>query len=625
MVDSSSSTATSEQSSSDWFTPARQEREARSSGDDGERNCHDDGATTPERPDRDPFSSPSSVFSEPLQTDSEGPSIAAGSVVVPVAGAPPLEMDGLPEFASLGEALEADTAAEPPTIVEDKLTKRLQFDTQYKWVQKIEPRVVVNTKPTQGEELPHLKLSSPDSRARWKVLTFQGSKISTLIQEIVAGSRDIRDIFRDLGIDAGADYAYMNSIRYVCDEIRMVLYRKGVKAVKVRAGEDVAVAFYCLDGTGHAERKVIETLEAIARDSRLYSTNLHVACETLALSTGKVVPAAELRHSADGMTQEDLQNFLLEAQQKQRFGKENLTKLEEVALLPLGRSIMTEAIQKKEATKHVLFDIRGDQWRTRECPGVWRDATGYFKQLCLVRLSDSSPRTVVYSTPEEWLQGSNHNLCTLLLIGSAGIGKTTASKLLAQEIVAGKLYEGKTHVLNMKSIDSFGLLSHGGALEKAGCIVVHDVDFKASRGKGIGAQMLKSLFQASETGNLDNTRYKVGTIPKNVSRIIGLNPRTRPGDIFRKAKMKGFADYLNLIAPSEDDEDYKARLADDQHLQSLDEDTAGIARRVWVGFPTEQLVSDSMIQRFVAMNEDTCVSERSSRDKFWAENPHPYE
>ena len=83
----------------------------------------------------------------------------------------------------------------------------------------------------------------------------------------------------------------------------------------------------------------------------------------------------------------------------------------------------------------------------------------------------------------------------------------------------------------------------------------------------------------------------------------------------------------NLIAPEEgeDGEDYKARLADDQHLQSLDEDTAGIARRVWVGFPTEQLVSDNIIRRFKALNEDTCAVERSSRDRFWAENPHPYQ
>ena len=636
-------------------------------------------------PDESDESDAVSSVTLPSDSDTEQQQPSAGTSVTPFHGAAPLVKDGLPCGASLSrtmdaaladdsdddfsknvEAALASDAADRPlkrakvagesrraaeyvaSVVADTIhsgeaassadafeerdiTKRMQEQDVYAWLTSCAPFFKTNSAHVHAPTLQHAKPIGASNQTRWKLMSFAGEGVKAVIDKVRLENDEecLHSFLQTVGLSRESYEGYLVSVRGDCPEIWAVIQSSQVKRWSPRAGDIVIEQFTIASRGGLSpDAKVLATIRTIVQDSFAYAANMKEA-RTAVVTEYEIVEPEQLRASVKGWSKAKLRDLYCKIGDKIRvFGKDSLDNYERAMVVPATKQMLFEHIETQGQTRSVLFDILDQNWRSVECPGQYSvDATEYFKhEMQLVRYNNIRQR-VEFTTVDRWLQGAAHRREAMLLIGPPEIGKSTATKLVAQEITAGQYEEGNKKLLNMKSLDSFGLLSHAGVFDGVACIMVHDVEWKASRGKSLGAQALKAFFQQTETCQMDDCRYKVGEIPTHISRIMGINPgKDGVGTTFRRADLDGFADYLETIArqDSEAASSYQHRLHNTPTLATLnrdDSDTSAIARRVWVGFASENLVSDAMVERLKAVHEVAAVQVRERRQSFWAQHP----
>jgi hypothetical protein len=172
-----------------------------------------------------------------------------------------------------------------------------------------------------------------------------------------------------------------------------------------------------------------------------------------------------------------------------------------------------------------------------------------------------------------------------------------------------------------KSIDSLGILSYAGDLRAAGCICLMDVKFEASRGRVLGVEDFKAVWDTMEGGCIKDTRYKPAALPAGVPRVMGLQGAPEDAGIwFRDHGQENLGRFLQAIAPRDGPPEsvsaFRARVA--ELVRSFSAHEQAILRRVSIGVPTQPLVSEAFVRRLEGDNRGSAAAQRAKRAAYWA-------
>jgi hypothetical protein len=172
-----------------------------------------------------------------------------------------------------------------------------------------------------------------------------------------------------------------------------------------------------------------------------------------------------------------------------------------------------------------------------------------------------------------------------------------------------------------KSIDSLGILSYAGDLRAAGCICMMDVKFEASRGRVLGVEDFKAVWDTMEGGCIKDTRYKPAALPAGVPRVMGLQGAPDDAGVwFKEHGQENLGRYLQAIAPRDGPVEtvsaFRARVA--ELVKSFSAHEQAILRRVSVGVPVQPLVSSAFVQRLEGGNQGAAAAQRAKRAAYWA-------
>jgi hypothetical protein len=189
---------------------------------------------------------------------------------------------------------------------------------------------------------------------------------------------------------------------------------------------------------------------------------------------------------------------------------------------------------------------------------------------------------------------------------------------MLQELTIGK---SSDRYVFTKSIDSLGILSYAGDLRAAGCICLMDVKFEASRGRILGVEDFKAVWDTMEGGCIKDTRYKPAALPAGVPRVMGLQGAPEDAGVwFREHGQENLGRFLQAIAPREGPVEtvsaFRARVA--ALVKTFTAHEQAILRRVSIGVPTQPLVSSAFVQRLESGNRDSAASQRAKRAAYWA-------
>jgi hypothetical protein len=187
-----------------------------------------------------------------------------------------------------------------------------------------------------------------------------------------------------------------------------------------------------------------------------------------------------------------------------------------------------------------------------------------------------------------------------------------------QELTIGK---SSDRYVFTKSVDSLGILSYAGDLRAAGCICLMDVKFEASRGRILGVEDFKAVWDTMEGGCIKDTRYKPASLPAGVPRVMGLQGAPEDAGVwFREHGQENLGRFLQAIAPREGHSEtmsaFRARVA--ALVKSFSAHEQAILRRVSIGVPTRPLVSEAFVQRLEGDNMGSAAAQRAKRAAYWA-------
>jgi len=274
---------------------------------------------------------------------------------------------------------------------------------------------------------------------------------------------------------------------------------------------------------------------------------------------------------------------------------------------------------REEVSDDVIF--LESEHHQRQCPGCFEeDATHYAKRLTVVRWSQKQ-QTVVICTVDEWLDGDEHERSSLVLFASAEIGKSKLAHLIAQELTIGK---GMDRYTFTKSVDGLGILTYSGDLRKSGCICLMDIKFEAARGKVLGVEDFKAIWDVMEGGVIKDTRYKPANMPAGVPRVMGFQGSPEDAGIwFREHDQSNLGSFLDAVQPRklangrpETTSAYKERL--NLLVSGFTSHEQAILRRVSIGFPTSSLVTDDFVRRLEGDSASAAATHKSRRAAYWA-------
>ncbi len=146
-----------------------------------------------------------------------------------------------------------------------------------------------------------------------------------------------------------------------------------------------------------------------------------------------------------------------------------------------------------------------------------------------------------------------------------------------------------------------------------------DCKFEASRGKVLGVEDFKSIWDVMEGGVIKDTRYKPANMPAGVPRIMGL--QGGPGDFgiwFRDHAQANLGLFMDALAVrgKETTEAYKLRL--NNMVKGFSVHEQAILRRVSCGIPTQSLVGDSFVGRLERDAKGAATEQKSKRQAHWA-------
>ena len=263
---------------------------------------------------------------------------------------------------------------------------------------------------------------------------------------------------------------------------------------------------------------------------------------------------------------------------------------------------------REDAGEYVYY--LGTEKHAKNCPKSWAEgATDYAKALPLI-LWDPRGQTFEVFTLEEWLEGDEHLLSTLLLLGPGARGESKLMHMLAQELCTG--YEKPCYIF-AKAIDPLGMLSHTGEVRKSAVLCMTDFKFRTARKGDLDAEDLKSLLDVVEGGSIPDTRYRPAIFPEGLCRILALNDSNdESGAWFGRYNQHGIASLIKALSAIPDikatfaksktlygsDPDVAKLLAAQKAMCSLSADEQAACRRVCVGFvdAKEYLLTDDRVQ-----------------------------
>ena len=204
-----------------------------------------------------------------------------------------------------------------------------------------------------------------------------------------------------------------------------------------------------------------------------------------------------------------------------------------------------EVVKLREDAGEYVYYLGTDK-HAKNCPKSWAEgATDYAKALPLI-LWDPRGQTFEVFTLEEWLEGDEHLLSTLLLLGPGARGKSKLMHMLAQELCTG--YEKPCYIF-AKAIDPLGMLSHTGEVRKSAVLCMTDFKFRTARKGDLDAEDLKSLLDVVEGGSIPDTRYRPAIFPEGLCRILALNDsNVESGAWFSRYGKHGIASLIAALA-----------------------------------------------------------------------------
>jgi hypothetical protein len=148
-----------------------------------------------------------------------------------------------------------------------------------------------------------------------------------------------------------------------------------------------------------------------------------------------------------------------------------------------------------------------------------------------------------------------------------------------------------------------------------------DVKFEASRGRTLGVEDFKAVWDTMEGGCIKDTRYKPAALPAGVPRVMGLQGAPEDAGIwFREHGQENLGRFLQAIAPREGHSEtvaaFRARVS--ELVKSFTAHEQAILRRVSIGIPTQPLVTDSFVRRLEGENRSSAATQRAKRAAYWA-------
>ncbi len=170
-----------------------------------------------------------------------------------------------------------------------------------------------------------------------------------------------------------------------------------------------------------------------------------------------------------------------------------------------------------------------------------------------------------------------------------------------------------------KAVDTLGILCYAGDLRQSGCICLMDCKFEASRGKTLGVEDLKSIWDVMEGGVIKDTRYKPASIPAGVPRIMGF--QGGPGEFgvwFRDHSQANLGSFMDALAVwgKEKTEAYKLRL--NNMVKTFTAHEQAILRRVSCGIPRQPLVSQAFVNPVEVDSVAAASNQKDRRQAYWA-------
>ena len=278
-------------------------------------------------------------------------------------------------------------------------------------------------------------------------------------------------------------------------------------------------------------------------------------------------------------------------------------------------------VRHREEVSDDVFYMESER-QQKACPGNYdEDATQYAKGLRFVRWSRKK-RQVILMRLDEWINGDEHERCSLLMFGEAEVGKSKLAHLCAQEMCIAK---GADRYVFTKAVDALGVLTHAGDLRQSGAICLMDFKFQASRGKLLKEEDFKSLYDVEEGGSIKDTRYKPERLPAGVPTIMGLNGS--PGSFgkwFREHEQYNMSMWLDALQalPGETRRAYKDRLTN--LVSGFSADEQAMCRRVAIAIPSSPLVTEGFVARLEQDSRTAAAVHRQRRQAYWAAKNQRY-
>jgi hypothetical protein len=175
-------------------------------------------------------------------------------------------------------------------------------------------------------------------------------------------------------------------------------------------------------------------------------------------------------------------------------------------------------------------------------------------------------------------------------------------------------------------MDPLGVLAHRGALRACTSLALTDFDLAAARGKVLTAETVKSLFDISEGGVLQECRWRACTLAPGFPRLFALNGEPASyGGYFAKYDQAGLA---LAVTQLEQATDPRKGVLERAHLMSqlcrdvanLGADDQAALRRVGIAMCRESLIAADTAG---VMRDDTAERAREAkalREAYWARN-----
>jgi hypothetical protein len=268
----------------------------------------------------------------------------------------------------------------------------------------------------------------------------------------------------------------------------------------------------------------------------------------------------------------------------------------------------------------------GSVVQQRACPLPWASGSSEYARNLEVHVWNNVSRRMDVYPLSEWLDSGHYFTTSLLLLGQAAIGKSRVLHMLSQEIAISRPDPENAQYAFGKGIDPLGVLAHSGALRACTSLALTDFDLAAARGKVLTAETVKSLFDISEGGVLQECRWRACTLAPSFPRLFALNGEPASyGSYFAKYEQPGLA---LAVTQLEEATDPRRNVLDRLRLmQQLCKDVSGLGaddqaalRRVGIAVCRESMITTDTATSMQQETAERARAARLLREAFWAKN-----